>query len=142
MSLQNKIFNRKLLIFALCLIISTGVWVINKLTKDYSYDLPYKVCIYSSNGNIKNMCANEIMYVKVLANGFYIMKHRMNNVQELTIDVKKTKLSRNVDENNITEYTLSTVLIQNAVKEAIGDVVHVEGIVTEELSFNELRVEN
>ena len=134
---RSKIFNRKVLIFALCLIIATIVWVINKLTKDYSYDLPYKVCIYSSTGNIKEMCANEIMYVKVIANGFYIMKHRVNNTQELTIDIKKTKLSRSVDENNITEYTLSTALIQNAVKEAIGDVVHVEGIVTEELSFND-----
>jgi hypothetical protein len=73
----------------------------------------------------------------VVAKGSYILRHRINNAPQLTIDIKKTKLSRSVDENNVSEYTLSTALIQNAVKEAIGDVVHVEAIVTEELSFNE-----
>jgi hypothetical protein len=75
------------------------------------------------------------MYVKAAATGFYIMKHRMN-VKELTIDIKKTRLSRTVDENNAGEYSLSTALIQNAVKDAIGDVVRVEAIITEDLLFN------
>jgi len=135
MPLRNKIVSRKLLIFLLCLVASTFVWLINQLAKDYSYDLPYKVCIYSSTNNIENMCANEIMYVKVIVSGFHIIKHRMENVKELNIDIKKLRLTRTVNENNVVEYTLPTALIQNTVKEAIGDVVRMETIVTEELSF-------
>lgn len=133
---ENRTLNRKVLILILCLMISTIAWLINKLTKDYTYDLPYKVCIYSSSNNINEMCAKETMYVKVLVNGFYIMQHRMSSVKELKIDIKKLRLSQNVDENNMIEYSLPTALIQNAVKEAIGDVVRVEAIVTEELFFN------
>ena len=81
------------------------------------------------------LCADNTMHVKVVAKGFYIMKHRMN-VEELNIDIKRVRLSRVVDEHNVSGYALSTALIQNAVKEAIGDVVRMEAIVTEELVFS------
>jgi len=134
--LRNKIVNRKILIFLLCVVISTIVWLINQLAKEYTYDLPYKVCIYSSTNTLQPLCANNTMYVRVVANGFYIMKHRMN-VKELNIDIKKIRLSRTVDEQNVSEYTLPTVLIQNTVKDAMGDGVHMEAIITEDLLFND-----
>jgi len=131
----NKIFNRKLFVFFLCLVIATIVWSINKLTKDYTFDLPYKVCIYSSTNTTEPMCANNVMYVRVVASGFYILKKRIK-VEELTIDIKRIRLSRTVDENNVSEYILPTALILNAVKEIVGNAVRMEAIVTEELSFN------
>ena len=123
------------MIFLLCLVISTVVWLINNLAKDYTYDIPYKVCIHSSTNNIEPLCAENIMYVKVVAKGYYIMSHRWN-VKELNIDIKKVRLSRTADEQNISGYTLSTALIQNAVRDAIGDAVRMEAIITDELLFN------
>jgi hypothetical protein len=112
------------------------VWLINNLTKEYTYDVPYKVCIHSSANNIEPLCADNTLYVKVVAKGHYIMRHRMN-VKELNIDIKKVRLSRIVDEHNaVNGYTLSTALIQNAIREAINDVVRIEAIITDELSFN------
>ncbi|MDR0296210.1 MAG: hypothetical protein LBH91_08590 [Prevotellaceae bacterium] len=135
MSLQNKIISRKALIFLLCLVISTVVWLINNLVKEYTCDVPYKVCVHSSVNNIESLCAENIMYVKVVAKGYYIMSHRWN-MKELNVDIKKVKLSCTVDEHNVNGYTLSTALIQNAVREAIGDAVRMEAIITEELSFS------
>ncbi len=135
MPLQNKTIKYKAFIFLLCLLIATIVWTINKLTKEYSYEIPYTVCIHSSTNNIPPICADNVMYVRVTAKGFYIMKHRVK-AEELNIDIKKLKLTRIVNENNVSEYMLSTSLIQSAVKEAIGDAVRIEDIITESLFFN------
>ncbi len=135
MQFQSKIFNRKALAFLICLLLASITWGINKLTKEYSYDLPYSVCVYSSTGSTTPLCATNILYIRVTAKGFYIMQH-MHSPAELNVDIKKTKFSRSVDENNVVEYTLPTRLLQNSIKEAIGDAVRMEMIITETLSFD------
>ncbi len=136
MSLQSKLFNRKVFEFLICLVLAASIWVINKLTKEYSYDLPYKVCVHSSSTNgVEPMCATNKLYVRVTAKGFYIMQHR-HQPALLDIDIKKMRPQRVTDENNETEYTLPTGNLQSAIKEAIGEGVRVESIITESLTFD------
>ncbi len=134
MSLQSKLFNRKTPAFLICLLIAATAWFISKLSKEYTYDLPYNVCIYSSINTASSNCATNVLYVRVKAKGFYVMQHMYSPVK-LEIDVKRLKPTRHVNENNVVEYVLSTKLLQNTIKEAIGNAVQVEMIVTKNLTF-------
>ncbi len=88
MSLRNKPFNRKTPVFLICLLIAATAWFINKLSKEYTYDLPYSVCVYSSTKTMSPDCATNTLYVRVKAKGFYIMRHLLSS-ETLDIDVKR-----------------------------------------------------
>ncbi len=134
MSPQSKPFNRKIPAFLICLLIAATAWFINKLSKEYTYDLPYSVCVYSSANTMTPNCATNVLYVRVKANGFYIMQ-RMHSPTKLELDVKRLKPTRHVNENNVVEYVLPTKLLQNIIKDAIGNAVQIETIVTKNLTF-------
>jgi len=75
------------------------------------------------------------MYVRVTAKGFHIM-FNLHKPTELDIDIKRIRLTRSTEEHHAYEYVLPTRLLQAAIKEAIGDAVRMESILTENLYFD------
>ena len=134
MRLPSKIINRKSYVFLLFVLGATGACFINKLSKEYPYQLSFTACVYSSTEKTPANCAENLLKIRVRASGFYIMKH-LTRSPHLDIDIKRTKAVHTLIEDQI-EYSIPTSAIQNSIIEAIGsDGIQVEHIITEALLF-------
>jgi hypothetical protein len=90
--------------------------------------------VYSSTEKTPENCAENLLKIRVRANGFYILKH-LSRPSRLNIDIKRTKAVHTLINDRV-EYHIPTNAIQNAIIEAVGnDGIKVEHVVTESLLF-------
>jgi hypothetical protein len=134
MHLPSKIVTRKSYVFLLFVLGATGACFINKLSKEYPYQLSYTACVFSSTEKTPANCAENLLRIRVRASGFYIMKH-LSRPSRLNIDIKRAKAVRTLINDQV-EYTRPPSAIQGAIMEAIGsEGIKAEHIITESLLF-------
>lgn len=133
MRLPSKIVNRKSYVFLLFVLGATVACFINKLSKEYPYQLSFTACVYSSTEKTPANCAENLLRIRVRASGFSIMKH-LSRPSRLNIDIKRTKAVHTLIDDQV-EYHIPTSAIQSAIIEAIGSDIKVEHIITESLLF-------
>jgi hypothetical protein len=134
MRLPNNIVSRKSYVFFLFILGATVAFFINKLSKEYPYQLSFTACVHSSTEKTPANCAENLLRIRVRATGFYIMKH-LSRPARLTIDIKGTKAVRTLMNDRV-EYNIPTSAIQVPIVEAVGNEgIKVEHILTEALLF-------
>ena len=134
MHLPSKIITRKSYVFLLFVLGATVACFLNKLSKEYPYQLSFTACVFSSTEKTPANCAENLLRIRVRASGFYILKH-LSRPSRLNIDIKRTKAVRALINDQV-EYNIPTSTIQGPIMEAIGsEGIKVEHIITESLLF-------
>ncbi|MDR3184880.1 MAG: hypothetical protein LBT49_05690 [Prevotellaceae bacterium] len=134
MRLPSKIISRKSYVFLLFVLGAAVAFFINKLSKEYPYQLSFTACVYSSTEKTPANCAENLLRVRVRATGFYIMKY-LNRPAQLHIDIKRVKATRTLINDHV-EYNIPTSAIHGPIIEAVGNEgIKVEHILTETLLF-------
>jgi hypothetical protein len=132
---QSKKSTRRGFVFLFFLFAAIIAWFINKLSKEYPYQLSFTACVYSSTDKASSSCANNLLQVRLRAKGFYIMKH-LSIPTRLNIDIKNVRPMRTLIDDHI-EYSIPTRSIQGAIITAISsEGVTVEHVITESLFFD------
>jgi hypothetical protein len=123
-------------VFLLFVLGATIACFINKLSKEYPYQLSFTACVYSSTEKTPANCAENLLRIRVRASGFYIMKHLIRPSRpRLDIDIKRTKAVHTLINDQV-EYHIPTNAIQSAIMEAVlNEGITVDNIITESLLF-------
>ena len=107
----NKLRNdKRVVVFAVCLLIATTLWFLNALNKDYSTTIAFPVKYVNPPKN--QFLANQPPHkldLKVDAHGFTLLRHKLGmsftpivlNLSNITRDIEKSEDGYNIYTNNL-----------------------------------------
>jgi YbbR domain-containing protein len=90
--------NNRMVVFLICLIIATTLWLLNALSKDYSATISYPVKFENPPEN--RFLAGEIpnkLELNVDAQGFTLLRHKLFAYSPVTLDIEE--ITRNMTTN-------------------------------------------
>ncbi len=125
---------REWLLLLLSLLLAFFIWFIHNLSLTYPAFLEYRVEVKSNIiGRSLTSTSDDVLIVRGKADGFYILKQRIQkrSLITLTVDSKKFHIK---DKSNDIFYANSSDL-KGDIIEAIGNDVDIEFIMTETLNF-------
>ncbi|MDR2563696.1 MAG: hypothetical protein LBC98_07110 [Prevotellaceae bacterium] len=113
-------------------VLSAGLWLMNKLTQDYLAVLRFTTELkHSGAAAIYTAIDDNTLSVQIKASGFFIVRERLSKNTQIVFDVKDLKLS----ENSKSELRLPTALLKDKLAEHLDENVHVMAIEPDSLRF-------
>ena len=133
---QSKFaLDKRYLIFCFFVIISLALWLMNKLSAEYSANIQFSLKITNSlTGGTYTNNQNQTISIQAKARGFYIVGKQLSKKQTLNIDLKDARLVSGKKSENLIK--ISTASIKDKISEALGRDVELVAIEPDTLYLN------
>jgi len=118
--------NRRIIVFLICVIISTSLWFLNALSKEYTTVITYPVKFF--NPPEKQFLAGEIptqLKLRVTGKGFTLLQYKMLNFSPVKLDI--SEFTKNITPDS-GSYRILTRSFYSAFTEQIGNDLTVSEI--------------
>jgi len=114
-------YDRRIIVFLICLVIATALWFLNALGKNYSATITYPVKYINAP---KNQFLADITPVKINieadGQGFTLLRHKLLSFSPITLDVME--ITKNLESKSGTYSVLSKNLIGNIAEQLNNDI--------------------
>lgn len=107
------------------------LWLMNKLVQYYKADLEISPRIISSQSGIYSDAADNTLYVKVLASGFFILGEKFSKNNSVIIDVKDSP-----EGQKKTGLKIATVNLKDKIRDDLDKNVQILSIEPDTIYFN------
>ncbi len=129
--------DKRVMIFLICLAISTGLWFLNALSKDYTTSVFYPVKYV--NIPEKQFLVNSPptrFELKVNAHGFTLLRHKLNLAfTPIVLNVSKITANKN-NQINETDYRIATSSLTNTISSQISNEISIIDILPATLQIS------
>ena len=139
LNLKRKIFSyergRQLLLFVFCLFLAFFVWIIHKMSGDFSHVFQYKVYANTNIAGRKStsLSENEIT-LRARASGFYILQQKYSKKKGILNLELNNRLFGKLSESEDVFYVVTSNIIE-AVSEGLSGKLSVEYIASDTIRF-------
>jgi hypothetical protein len=119
--------DKRVIVFAVCLLIATVLWFLNALSKDYSATISYRVKYVSAPTN--QFLSNEPpskLDLKVDAHGFTLLRHKLN-LSFSPIVLNLTTITNNLNQNS-GGYMVNTSTLIRRISDQISNEISINSI--------------
>jgi len=114
-------YDRRIIVFLICLVIATALWFLNALGKNYSATITYPVKYINAP---KNQFLADITPVKINieadGQGFTLLRHKLLSFSPITLDVME--ITKNLESKSGTYSVLSKNLVGNIAEQLNNDI--------------------
>ena len=123
---------RRYFVVCMFVVLSAGLWLMNKLTQDYVATLYFTIELKNSGtAAIYTALDDNSLSVQIKASGFFIVRERLSKNSKIVLDAKDLKIA----ENSKSELRLPTILLKDKIVEYLDGNVHVSVIEPDTVRF-------
>ena len=136
--LVNRIFSykggRQLLLFVFCLFLASFVWVVHKMSGEFSHVFQYKIQASTNIAGRKSLSVSENeITLRAKSSGFYILQQRYSPKKGVLNLEINSRLFSKLPEEEI--FYLMTSDIRESITEGLSEKISVEYVATDTLKF-------
>jgi hypothetical protein len=126
--------DKRVVVFLICLLIATGLWFLNALSKDYTTTIAYPVK-YINPPNKQFLANNppEKLDLKVEAHGFTLLRHKLN-LSFSPIILNLTTLTNNAELNS-EKYSIRTNTLVRRISDQVSSEITITDILPEQIQI-------
>ncbi|MCK9305137.1 MAG: hypothetical protein PHV14_11685 [Bacteroidales bacterium] len=126
---------RQVLLFLFCLFLAFVIWSVHKLSGDFSTYFNYRVHLKTViNGRDAEAVSENLMTLRIRAGGFYILKQKFTREwPSVFLNVDYRQLNR--VPGNEGHYSLISTNLRENIREALGESIVMESVVSDTLLF-------
>lgn len=134
LSLEKIKSDRRIFVFAVCLLIATGLWFLNSLSKDYSATVNYPVRFVNPPDELF-LTSNppSRLELKVEAHGFSLLRHKLSlSVSPVVLDLTSIWEEQGTTQNILTIQTQNLI---GRISDQVSSEITINDIAPKVLTF-------